>query len=690
METHRLVSTAATILGLTISAAHGQVLLQLGINKRHVQTGANVIRFDHGELDLSLSDGSILLAACSSDPQLFFYGPHLGCALGITGFISSGDFNRDGVRDDNQYWSIDSITPALLIEPARPDLCSLVSAPPSKLPRPLRIFQDGSVIAFHDLRTPQVTQYNLSFYQMIRRYGSVRQVETAVAAGAVETTGTIDVVVTSVDLPGGSKTVPVTVTVTSSDGEDLPVFAEQWAENVRVALSSDPDITAFYSVSGSGSAIELTEIVPNGNDATLNIALTPGSTTTPSLPIPTSVNTLAGVLAKAPATALKQMNEELVNGRYVFSFPRLDNPNGIPVYMPVTIVPNVEALGSNPRTKAGFRLTSGVWKDGAYQMDPRLINTLTWTGNDSTVVVPGDQIFFSILSPSEDRITFPPTIPEAPVLLPSPVVQSYTLPPAFYDVGEEGVIDVRYQRTLPINNVSFDRSRRQFRGRVQFVDSYPGYGQGIFPLGSAGDTTPDGDFDRDGMSNIEEFAFQFPTNEDITASAREQFVPAPVPPDPNFPGVIMVEEFRRVIEKEDEPIIDDTLAPAGPVGPALEPDNRVAFRVPFRPRTGASLRYDFFELTTNNKGKVKSKRIKPGAKWAVTLEDVAVPVTRNVHIEVSILDAVTRETLFIRTRPATVTVSVTQQELVLRSVNPVNPADPLPTVDVKVTPISLK
>ena len=690
MQTHRLLTTAATVLGLSLTAARADIYLELGVNKRSVQSGALALRFDHGELNLLVTDGAIDLAPCSSDPQLFFYGPHLGCALGITGYIASGDFNRDGVRDNNQYWSIDTVTPAFLIEPGRPDLCSLVSAPPSKLPRPLKVFNDGSVIAFHDLRTTQVTQYDLTLYEMIRRYGSVRQEETVVAAGAVATTGTLIVTVTGKEFPGGVRVVPVNVTVTTADGQTVPVFAEQWAENVRVALANDPIITAVYSVSGADTAIVLTEVVPNGNDTTLNIAITEGTTTTPSLPIPTSLNTLAGSLVKTPANALKQMNEELVNGRYIFSFPRLDNPTGIPVAMPVMIVQNLEAYGSNPRTKAGFRFTSGVWSNGAYQMDPRLINTIRWMGNDATVIVPGDQIFFSILSPSEDRITFPPTIPEAPVLLASPVVQSYVLPPSFYDVGEEGVMDLRYQRTLAINNISYDRSRREFRARVQFVDSYPGYGQGVFPLGTAGDTSPTGNFDRDSMTNIEEFAYQFPTNEDINASAREQFVPLPVPPDPNFPGVVLVEEFRRVIEREPEPIIDPALTPAGPGPVTLEPDNRVSMRVPYRSRTGTSLRYDFFELTKNAKGVIKSTRIKPGAKWAVTIEEAPVPTTRTVHVEVTILTAGTREVAYIRTRPQTITVSVPQQFQVLRSVKPIKPTATLPMLDVKVSAVPLQ
>ena len=203
MQTQRLVSTAATILGLTLTAARADIYMELGINKRHYQTGGSVVRFDHGELDLFVRDGIVILAPCSSDPQLFFYGPHLGCALGITGFIAVGDFNRDGVNDGGQYWSIDQVVPAVAIAPSFPQLCSLVSAPPSKLPRPLRIFNDGAVTVFHDLRTPQVTQYNLAFYEMIRRYGSVRQVETVVAAGTINVSGTLTV---SFATPSASRT----------------------------------------------------------------------------------------------------------------------------------------------------------------------------------------------------------------------------------------------------------------------------------------------------------------------------------------------------------------------------------------------------------------------------------------------------------------------------------------------------
>jgi hypothetical protein len=682
MQTQRLVSTAATILGLTITAARADIYMELGINKRHFQTSSNAVRFDHGELNLYVRDGIVLLAPCSSDPELFFYGPHLGCALGITGYVAWGDFNRDGVSDANQYWSIDRVIPAIAIAPSFPQLCSLVSAPPSKLPRPLRIFRDGAVTVFHDLRTPQVTQYNLALYEMVRRYGSVRQVETLVTAGNIGAEGTIIATVTGVDFPGGV-TVPVTIELDDQDGVPVPRFAEEWAENVRLALQANAQISAVYTVSGTANAVVLTEIVPNGNDPTLKLEITAGTTTSPGLPL-ASLNTVAGTFVASQAAALKQMNEELVTGRYVFAFPSKQSPTTTPVNLPVTIVQNVEAFGSNPRTKGGFRFTSGKFDQGFYQMDPRTISTVTWTGNDATNIVPGDQLYFSILNPSQDRLTFPPTVPQAPVLLSTPAVQSYTLPPNFFQVGDEGVIELRHQRTLPVTPITYDRSRREFRMPVKFIDTYGGYGQRAFPLGTAGDTTPSGDFDRDGMPNIQEYAYQFPTNAEISAAAKAQFVPA------TNPLFVTVEEFSRVIEQEPEPISDPIEKPDGPIAPELDDTNHLVFKVPYRSHTGTSLRYDFVEMTTNNRGKVKTKKIKPGAKWQIGFEE-GETITRIVHVEVKQLDPATREVTDIGIRATPMNVDVTQQFIVLRSVDPVaNPAAPLPNIGVQIVPVDIR
>ncbi|MEK7954269.1 hypothetical protein [Luteolibacter soli] len=686
MQTHRLFSTAATLLGLSLTAARADIYMELGINKRFFQTSAAAVKFDHGELNLYLRDGVVILAPCTSDPQLYFYGPHLGCALGITGFVAWGDFNRDGVSDANQYWSIDTVVPAIAIAPSYPQLCSLVSGPPSKLPRPLRVFRDGAVTVFHDLRTPQVTQYNIALYEMVRRYGSVRQVETAVTAGSIVTSGTLIVTVSGADFPV-PVSIPITITV-EIDPDTLlpvPVFAEEWAATVRLALQANAQVAAVYSVGGEDNSITLTEITPNGNDPNLLLNIDAGTTTSGFLPI-NSTNTVQGVLVSSPTASLKQMNEELVTGRYVFAFPSKASPTTVPVNMAVTIVPNVEALGSNPRVKGGFRFTSGQFDDGFYQMDPRTLSTITWTGNDASNIVPGDQIYFSILNKSEDRIEFPPTVPQTPVLLATPAVQSYTLPPGFFEVGDENVIDLRYQRTLPVTAVTYDRSKREFRMRVRFVDTYLGWAQGAFPLGTAGDVSPTGDFDRDGMTNVEEYAYQFPTQAEIIAGIKPQ-LPASA-------------RFLRVTDVEPETVNDPALKPTGPVAAALDGTNHVVFKVPYRALTGTSLKYEFTEVTTNPKNlKKKTKRIKPGADWEISFEDGAT-ASRTVRIQVERIDPATGIVDSVGPYPDRanfpldplnpITVTMTKQYIVLRSKNPVaDPLAPLPELSVKLTPVDI-
>lgn len=679
METHRIAATVATLL--TLATAQADVYMGLGVNKRYYQQNAFKLEFDTGELDLLVRDGLVILAFCTIDPQLFFFGPVLVppiCPLGATAFIAAGDVDRDGIRDDNQYWSVDSVIPAFIIEPSRPELAQLFSAPPSKLPRPLPNFRDDSVVTFYDIRGASVTQYDQSRYELIIRYGSVPQVETAATLGTINITGALDVVVSGQDIVGSPLTVPVAVTA----GLNGPGVAN----SIRVALAAVPAITDVYTVGGTGSAIVLTERTPDGNDPTLNVGVFAGTSGGFGYPTPFSINTAIGSF-KSPAAASKQMREELVTGQYIFTYPRLDAPDLNPVAIPVTITPNVEALDGASRSRNGFRFTTGTWDGDVYQMDPRLINVVRWTGNDRSNIRPGDQIYFSILNPREEFLTFPPTIPEAPVILSSPTVQDYTIPPFFYEVGEEGVMNLDYQRFLPSNGVAYDVSERDFRAKLRMVDSYAGYAQITFPLGtSKDDISPTGNFDRDSMSNLEEFAFQWPTNEDINANANEQFIPDPDVVLVGFPPV--VEEFNRVVSKVAEPITNVAAQPTGPVGPFLDALNHVVYEVPYRPRTGTALKYEFVEITTDSKGREKAKKIKLGAKWTTSFREQA-DVFPTPTIEVKLVDAQTRDVYAFAQRGAP-NVNLTQQFLVLRSVNPVNPADPLPKLGVRLAASTIK
>lgn len=681
METHRIAATVATLLSLAAAQVDAQdVYMGLGVNKRHYQRSAFKLDFDSGELNLLLRDGIILLSPCILHPSLSFFDPITVpplCVLGATAFVAAGDIDRDGVRDDNQYWSVAGIIPAFLIEPSRPDLAQLFSAPPSKLPRPLPNFRDDSVVSFYNIRTPTVRQFDQSRYELIIRYGSIPQVETATLLGAILGDGSLSVTVTGQDIVGSPLTIPVPVL-----GLDL---GSEAADKVRVALAAVNAITDVYTVGGTGNNIVLTEINPDGNDPTLNVSIAAGTAIGIGLPVPFSVDTQVGSVTPG-ASAAKQMREELVDGQYTFTFPRLGSPELAPVAVPVTITPNVEALDPASRSSKGFRFTSGTWDGDHYQMDPRLINTIRWVGNDRSNIRPGDQIFFSILNTAEDFITFPPTIPQSPIILSSPTLQSYIMPPFFYEVGEEGVMNLDYRRFLPSNAIAFDVSERNFRAKIRMVDSYAGYAQVTMPLGtSRNDFAATGNIDRDSMSNLEEFAFQFPTNEDINASAREQFVPG----QSGIFGV--VQEFNRVVTKVVEEVTDPDLQPTGPIGPFLDADNHIVFEVPVRPRAGTTLRYSFAEVLppkNPNAKPTKPKKLKLAGKWEVTTRTQQAQAA--ALIEVKLVTADTRETVGFLTRPSADLVNLNQEFLVLRSLNPVDPADPLPDLRAQVTLVPLK
>lgn len=370
---------------------------------------------------------------------------------------------------------------------------------------------------------------------------------------------------------------------------------------------------------------------------------------------------------------LRRMNEEIVTGQYVFTFPRLSMPELNPVAYAVTIAPTLNALDPASRTQAGFRFTTGSWFEGNYQMDPRLINRIQWTGNDRTIVRRGDQIYFSILDANEGGIAFPPTVPENPVLLANPTIQAYNLPPFFFVVGDGGVMSLEYNRRLQTSGVSFDASARDFRAKVLFVDSYNGYAQSALPTGtSKRDRGVKGDIDRDGMTNGDEYAFQQITNEDINAAAKTQF--------PGSPGGGV---YHSLITKVSEPITDPAVKPAGPVGPVLDADFRVVFEVPIRPRTGNTVKYQFQEYVAGKKGKLKGQKLRFDGSWI--LETVTTPETRTVTVQYEIITGITR-----RYEQVERTVTLDVQKLVLRSRDPV--ADPavIPALTVQATPTALK
>jgi hypothetical protein len=100
-----------------------------------------------------------------------------------------------------------------------------------------------------------------------------------------------------------------------------------------------------------------------------------------------------------------------------------------------------------------------------------------------------------------------------PELLATPST-NYQLGPGFFRAGDEARVNLRYRRNLISTANSADGSTRNFSWNIAFVDTFQGFMTDQLRLGIIPNTTPsallepNGDFDGDGSSNVEEFALQ--------------------------------------------------------------------------------------------------------------------------------------------------------------------------------------
>lgn len=114
----------------------------------------------------------------------------------------------------------------------------------------------------------------------------VYQVETAVVVGTITLAGNATVTVTAAGMTGSPKAISVAVALNDTDA--------QVAAKIRTALAADADVSAMFTVGGTGANVTLTRLESAANDATLNIAYD-NDTCTGLTPDATSNNTTAGV-----------------------------------------------------------------------------------------------------------------------------------------------------------------------------------------------------------------------------------------------------------------------------------------------------------------------------------------------------------------------------------------------------------
>lgn len=161
------------------SVTQAELVFGYGTDKEFIQTAAKGPNFDGGSFEANLRDGNFIYnGACPLNRSLFAFGaaPLIGCFTGSTGIVAGGDIDEDGILDDNTYWEILSVIKASVVEPFYPELCKMVAAPASPLPRPLDGFEDLGLSIFWNTQSVLMQRYDIAWYNLSRPYGDVDSV----------------------------------------------------------------------------------------------------------------------------------------------------------------------------------------------------------------------------------------------------------------------------------------------------------------------------------------------------------------------------------------------------------------------------------------------------------------------------------------------------------------------------------
>lgn len=240
------------------------------------------------------------------------------------------------------------------------------------------------------------------------------------------------------------------------------------------------------------------------------------------------------------ANELQRQYDEIVPGTYIYEFPRInDDLNPFPIR--ITHVNMIEAWpgrGVVPSINEFTLLNDDLWSNGQIEIDPRVFNDFNWRGFNGNTVFSEDVTNFSIINRSpifrdsfdlltgevlEDveipvgTVVFPPYDvsetfrPAEQIATPS---TGYELGPFFFNPGEEVTAVIDFSRRLISTGNSRDTSTREFSWDIRFVETFEGEIVNLINNQTIPSATPDeflapdGDYDGDGVSNVEEFGLQ--------------------------------------------------------------------------------------------------------------------------------------------------------------------------------------
>ncbi len=127
------------------------------------------IKFRGGSFDVEMTDGAVESIFFCNDPNYFAPGVYNGlCSPGTSGFLLNGSIN--GATIQRPYLVVTSLTPAFIVEPFKPLLVTLASAPASTLQRPSGGFRDDSASIFYNLNTTETEEFKITRYFFNKNY----------------------------------------------------------------------------------------------------------------------------------------------------------------------------------------------------------------------------------------------------------------------------------------------------------------------------------------------------------------------------------------------------------------------------------------------------------------------------------------------------------------------------------------
>jgi hypothetical protein len=464
----KLLLTLAVIAPLAASAQNdlNKVDIQFVNFKAFTQVSDKKFDYLSGIHQITIRDGFYFYdPACNKYNFGRFFAlpstdPPTLCPLGTTGFVAQGDLNEDGVSDRGSFVSIVRIFKANTIPPNREREITVLASPSRKYNRK-PVFFDKSTLIQYDLVGSgggliggSTKLYEITGYAYRQQFPNLKTQDKALVNGVYK------FALPAFNLPGRQNAFTFTknpfITAYPGLGKQKSGFRitnGNWKNNgIYNAMELDPRVSNALEWSGvEGSSVIASDVIKFS-------------------------------IARANSNGVH------VDRIRVQRFVPL--PSGLPSTDPVL----------DAERKPIFDI---FYPPIPYK--PPSESDLESRNIDGTVFLGDDNL-------QPEAIIYPPVGREIAL---ERFSKNIFIPGSFLEKGTNGIGVINFRRKLPAGGFAFDSGATQFRFPLRFVDSYAGHALTEFPRDADFESRkPNSDYDGDGLTNLQEFAFSTDDNDD--------------------------------------------------------------------------------------------------------------------------------------------------------------------------------